>query len=180
MRRSLPLAALAATLLIGASCTSNPGDDLGKSEPTMAVALPTSPTQLPKFDFEKFQQLGRALSGTPVVVNIWSSWCVPCRDEAPHLSQAAREHEGEVQFVGVNILDQREKAIEFIDEYDWPYPSLFNPRGGIRDGLGFIGQPQTLFYDVAGNLDSTWIGPIPETELNRRVELITEEAFTDA
>ena len=179
MRRSLRLAALAAALLMGASCTSNPGDDMGKSEPTMAVALPTSPTELPKFDFEKFQQLGRALSGAPVVVNIWSSWCVPCRDEAPRLSEAAREHEGEVQSVGVNILDEREKAIEFIDEYDWPYPSLFNPSGDIRDGLGFIGQPQTLFYDTAGNLDSTWIGPIPETELKRGVELIAERVSSE-
>jgi thiol-disulfide isomerase/thioredoxin len=179
MGRSRRLAALAAALLIGVSCTSNPGDDMAKSEPPMAVALPRSPTELPKFDFEKFQQLGRALSGTPVVVNIWSSWCVPCRKEAPHFSVAARELEGEVQFVGVNILDEREKAIEFIDEYDWPYPSVFNPSGDIRDGLGFIGQPQTLFYDTAGKLDSTWIGPIPEIELKRRVELLAEQASSD-
>jgi cytochrome c biogenesis protein CcmG, thiol:disulfide interchange protein DsbE len=138
-----------------------------------APLLPDTADALPTFDFTKFQELGEQLGGVPVVVNIWSSWCGPCRDEAPALAAAAAEYGTQVQFVGVDILDDRGNATSFIHQYGWTYPSLFDSSGDIRDQLGFVGQPETLFYDSAGDLVSTWIGPISPQQLEEGLAAIT-------
>jgi hypothetical protein len=52
-----------------------------------------------------------------------------------------------VRFIGVDILDQRASARDFMSEFGWTYPSVYDPSGAIRDGLGLLGQPVTLFYD---------------------------------
>ena len=88
--------------------------------------------------------------GTPVLVNIWASWCGPCRQEAPFLAAANRTYGDRVRFVGVDILDERGSARDFIRASGWTYPSVYDPSGAIRDALGVIGQPATLFYDADG------------------------------
>jgi hypothetical protein len=55
-------------------------------------------------------------------------------------------------------------------EFGWTYPSLFDPPGVVRDGLGVLGQPVTLFYGADGELVDRWVGPIPPDELEARLE----------
>ncbi|MGQ0670716.1 MAG: TlpA family protein disulfide reductase [Actinomycetota bacterium] len=163
IRRSLVSAAVVA--LVAAACGgAGPGAD-----GTVSL-LPADPFELPSFDFATYEELLGQLEGTPVVVNIWASWCGPCRSEAPHLAAAARAYESRVQFLGVDILDARESAREFMREFGWTYPSVFDETGAIRDRLGIIGQPATLFYGADGVLVDTWIGPIGEAELTKAVE----------
>ena len=64
----------------------------------------------------------RALKGTPLVVNFWASWCVPCRQEAPVLAAAARRMAGKAQFVGVDIQDTDSAARAYEAEIKSPYP----------------------------------------------------------
>jgi len=135
-----------------------------------AALLPTDAVALPEFDLARYEQLLGQLEGTPVVVNFWGSWCGPCRDEAPDLAAAHHEYGDRVQFIGVDILDARASAREFMREFGWTYPSVFDPPAAIRDGLGVLGQPATLFYDAAGNLVDIWPGPIPREELELRLE----------
>lgn len=127
---------------------------------------------LPEYDPEGFRALLRTLEGTPVVVNIWASWCGPCRIEGPHLASLAREYEGRVQFLGVDILDNREAAQDFILEMDWPYPSVFDPQGEIRDDLGYLGQPVTLVVDEAGEVVFEWSGAVSEEQLRDEIEAV--------
>lgn len=134
--------------------------------------LPADPEQLPAFDLAMYEQLLGELEGTPVVVNIWASWCAPCRDEAPHLAAAHEEFGDRVQFLGVDILDERTSAREFMREYGWTYPSVFDATGAIRDGLGILGQPATLFYDSTGELIRTWSGPLTEKTLAEELDAI--------
>src|SRR5919106_821023 len=115
------------------------------------------------------EAFGRAHRGTRVVVNIWGSWCPPCRAEAPALAKVAREFEGRVQFLGVDILDVRESAREFILEFDWPYPSVFDENARIRDGLGYVGQPVTVVYDRDGDVPFEWVGAITEKQLRKEI-----------
>jgi hypothetical protein len=84
----------------------------------------------------------------------------------------ARAYEGRVQFIGIDILDQREPARAFIREFGWPYPSVFDPRGDIRDGLGFVGQPITVVYDAAGKSVFVWSGAISRDVLVEELDSV--------
>jgi cytochrome c biogenesis protein CcmG, thiol:disulfide interchange protein DsbE len=173
------LAALAAACLLAAGCTG--GSPHTTAPPSFLVSpsalnatttplLPTDRFALPEMDYGQFQQLLAQLKGTPVVVNLWASWCGPCRQEAPFLASAARRFGNRVQFLGIDISDDRGPAQETIRDFGWSYPSLFDPREDIKRGLGFLGQPDTLFFDRDGRRVSVdyrgthyraFSGPIP-------------------
>ena len=159
--------ALVAMSLLAAACGS--ASDQGERTGSL---LPADPFALPAFDLAAYRALLTELKGTPVVVNVWASWCGPCREEAPLLASAHRRLGDRVQFLGVDILDEREAARAFMQEYGWTYPSVFDLPGAIRDGLGLLGQPVTLFYDASGALTDTWIGPLTQDELARRLDAI--------
>ena len=165
MRRALALAALLSLAL--AACGQR-----GTTDATSDSLLPADRLALPTFDLPMFQALVEELEGAPVVVNFWGSWCPPCEGEAPGLATVASEFEGQAQFVGVDILDARAPAREFILRFDWPYPSLFDPTGAIRDGLGYVGQPITLIYDRQGILVFEWNGAIGEEQLRREIQAV--------
>jgi thiol-disulfide isomerase/thioredoxin len=140
--------------------------------PSEQPLLPSSPTELPRFDPPRFRRLLAELRGTPVVVNVWASWCGPCRVEGPHLAALATEYEGRVQFLGVDIQDQLEPARAFVREFGWPYPSVFDPTGVIRDDLGFIGQPITVIFDANGRQVFSWSGAITRETLMAELEAV--------
>ena len=164
------LAALAAAALAAGACGGDGGEPPagGGAGPV----LPTDRLALPTYDLPRFEGLLASLEGAPVVVNIWASWCGPCRAEAPDLAAAAREYEGRVQFLGVDLQDAREPAREFILEFDWPYPSVFDPQGEIRDGLGYVGQPVTFIVDAAGETAFEWNGAITGDLLREEIEKV--------
>ncbi len=159
------LLALAVVGLMAASC----GGSRAGNGPTGSL-MPAGPDALPAFDLTRYEALMQELRGHPVLVNIWASWCGPCRREGPHLAAAHAEYGDRVQFLGVDILDSRESARAFMREMGWDYPSVFDPPGAIRDGLGLLGQPATLFYDASGTLVETWVGPVDRQSLSELLE----------
>jgi thiol-disulfide isomerase/thioredoxin len=162
--------ATCALMLVGCTRGGDAPDQQPSRSPTLAISLPPSPTALPEFTPAQFQELLARLKGKPVVVNIWASWCGPCTAEAPGLARQARDFNERVQFLGVDIIDYVQPARAFIRKYGWPYPSVFDPKGAIRDDLGFIGQPVTLIFDATGRKVHSRSGPIPEEELRRAIE----------
>lgn len=173
-------AVLLTLALLGSACSSSEGAapegpagiPAQATNATSTTLLPVKVAELPRFDLQTYEALLGQLQGTPVVVNIWASWCGPCNEEAPFLASAGREYGDEVQFLGVDILDSRGDARGFLAQYGWSYPSVFDPTGSIRDGLGVLGQPATLFYSADGTLVSSYTGAIPEAELERRIDQI--------
>jgi thiol-disulfide isomerase/thioredoxin len=131
--------------------------------------LPTTAPGLPTFDVEKFNQLLGQLRGTPVIVNIWASWCGPCRAEAPILAEAARAYGKQIQFLGVDILDSVAGATAFELEFHIPYPSVFDSDGNIRDSLGLLGQPDTIFYGADGATVATVSGQLSRQVLSTNI-----------
>jgi cytochrome c biogenesis protein CcmG, thiol:disulfide interchange protein DsbE len=162
-------------VLVSAVCASCHGGPM-PSQATASPGLPRDPTSLPTVDYETYQKIGSGLVGKPVVVNIWSSWCGPCRKEAPLLAAAGHEYGDRIQFLGIDILDTKAAAAKFVQEFGLPYPSLFDPTGDIRDRLGYIGQPETLFYDSKGTVALSWPGPLTEDALTNGIDRILPPA----
>jgi len=165
------------------ACGGDPGatpPDRPASNATEAPLLPVTTSALPDIDAAGFSTLLGQLEGTPVVVNIWGSWCGPCRREAAHLAAAANEYGADVQFLGLDILDTKEAGRRFIDEFAWNYPSVFDPSPGadIRNQLGFIGQPVTIFYDAQGQQVDAWEGAITPDELDKRIQALLPAPVT--
>ena len=173
-----PLLPLVGLVVMAMSCSrssaTSQGADASQAGPSAANAttaplLPTQVATLPTFDVQQYQQLLTQLRGTPVVVNVWASWCGPCEAEAPLLRDAAARYGHRVQFLGVDILDSLDGARSFIADHAIPYPSVFDPQGAIRDSLGMIGQPVTVFYDANGTLVSKWPGQLTRTALEQGI-----------
>ena len=105
-------------------------------------------------------------AGKVVVLNVWGSWCPPCRKEAPVLASAARELEADgVAFVGVNTKDRSpQQGLAFERRYDVPYPSFFDPSG--RTLLAFRGTlppnavPSTVVIDEQGRVAASILGEV--------------------
>lgn len=131
-----------------------------------AAGLPETVDELPTFDVAAFRDLLDAAAGTPLVVNVWASWCDPCRRETPMLADAARAHP-DVQFVGVDVLDSRSGARGFLAEQGVPYPSLFDVPGAIMNDLGGIGPPLTAFYAADGTQVELVRGELSAAALER-------------
>jgi len=94
----------------------------------------------------------RALRGHPVVVNLWASWCDPCRFELPFFQRQAVRRGAQVAFLGVNSGDDSDGARELSARFPMPYPSFDDPRQAVAGRYGAAGLPATAFYDARGKL----------------------------
>ncbi|MGH9030509.1 MAG: TlpA family protein disulfide reductase [Acidimicrobiia bacterium] len=108
--------------------------------------------------------------GRPVVLNVWASWCAPCRREMPALAAAQRRFGDRVGFVGVNHQDTRDLAIELLDDTGVGYPSAFDPDGTVARDYGLFGMPTTIFIGADGQLLERRTGELSPTELKATIE----------
>ena len=103
----------------------------------------------------------RRLGRLPVVLNLWASWCGPCRQEMPAYQQVYRQVKGRVHFLGVNTNDSPRSARETVQLTAVSYPSLVDPRGTLRKELGGVsalGMPTTLLLDAEGRVRNQLVG----------------------
>jgi cytochrome c biogenesis protein CcmG/thiol:disulfide interchange protein DsbE len=100
------------------------------------------------------------LRGKPVVLNFWATWCVPCYQEHPALTSAARSLGDDVQFLGVVYDDEEARVREFLRERGSTYPSLLDPGGRTAIAYGVYGVPETYFIDPAGRIAEKYVGPL--------------------
>ena len=106
------------------------------------------------------------LSGRPVVINFWASWCAPCRNEAAGLERTWRAYEERgVVFVGIDIQDSEEDARLYLNEFDVTYPNGRDVDGKITVDYGVVGLPVTFFVNEKGLIERRWVGAIPESRL---------------
>ncbi|MFI5711449.1 TlpA family protein disulfide reductase [Kribbella sp. NPDC051620] len=110
-------------------------------------------------------------TGKVTVLNVWGSWCPPCRKEAPDFSAAAKELGSSVQFIGLNTRDlDPAPAKRFVEAFEVPYPSIYDPSG--KQLLLFRGQkispssiPATIVIDKQGKVASRVIGSVTKQTL---------------
>jgi cytochrome c biogenesis protein CcmG/thiol:disulfide interchange protein DsbE len=152
-------AAIALVALAMGGCGSSNG---GGAHPDYARALAGAPAPLAALyrqanellpgGVDAYEERIAGLRGYPVVVNVWASWCGPCRFEFPTFQRLSARYGRRVAFLGVDSLDSEEAAATFLREEPVPYPSYSDPDEEIANELETIGYPATAFYDRDGEL----------------------------
>ncbi|MFC5721961.1 TlpA family protein disulfide reductase [Streptomyces gamaensis] len=120
--------------------------------------------------------------GKIVVLNVWGSWCNPCRAEAKNLVTVANDYKDKgVQFVGLNTRDPAPAAaIAFEKEYGVPYPSLYDAEQKLvlrfpKGSLNPQAIPTTIFIDRDGKIAARALKALSEDELRRTLEPLVAE-----
>ena len=120
----------------------------------------------------------KAYPGKVVVINVWGSWCPPCRKEAPDLQAASAETVAVAQFIGVTSKDRQPAAArQFVRENSVTYPSIYDPSGQVLLPFSSVlppsAIPSTMILDREGRLAVRVLGPISKTTL---VQMINDTA----
>jgi cytochrome c biogenesis protein CcmG, thiol:disulfide interchange protein DsbE len=103
--------------------------------------------------------------GTPTVVNLWASWCAPCRAEMPRLRASMARLGSDVGFLGVDIKDDPGAAWAFLASVGVHYPNVADPEAKMLAGLHEPGVPVTFVLDPAGAIVFRHIGELREPDI---------------
>lgn len=152
--------ALAAVLVVGIVQTSGSGDE-GDAPTSAEVAkqLAGSPPELAALHDQANQLLPvdgfearlKELHGYPIVVNVWGSWCDPCRKEFPIFQEVSATYGKRVAFLGLGMQDAVESAKPFLAEHPVSYPTYTDFQAQVTSGkYGLLSAPATVFYHPGG------------------------------
>ena len=154
--------ALGAALVVAlAGCGSGGGDAgrLGHPLPSVEVT-----------PLDGSAQVSLDTIAGPAVVNLWATWCVPCRTEMPEFEAVHRERGDEVRFVGVNIGDDADQAAEFLDEVEVTFDQYLDPDGSVQTGLAATQLPVTVVIGADGDITTKVVGRMDQTALEAAID----------
>lgn len=111
----------------------------------------------------------------PIVLNMWASWCSPCKNEMPYFEEAYKENE-DIQFMMVNMTagDSKKDAKEFIKEEGYTFPVFFDEQGYCQSVYGATSLPMTIFIDKNGDIVTYAVGALSAEQLQKGIDLIKE------
>ncbi|HVS03092.1 MAG TPA: TlpA disulfide reductase family protein [Thermoanaerobaculia bacterium] len=106
-----------------------------------------------------------AYAGRPLLVNLWATWCLPCRQEIPHLARLASEHQ-ELVVVGVSVDKKRAEGQvrKLVEQLELAYPVLLDPGSRAMGAFGARALPANFLFDRHGRLVWKRMGPILERD----------------
>jgi cytochrome c biogenesis protein CcmG/thiol:disulfide interchange protein DsbE len=137
----------------------------------------------PDFTLERLDDGGdlqlSSLRGKAVVLNLWASWCIPCKDEAPFLEQVWRRnrHRG-VVVVGLDAKDFRADARKFARRYGLTFPLVYDGPGKTLDGFNATGFPETFVIDRDGRVVEAFIGAVNGEDERVRLRTALDTALS--
>lgn len=155
----------------------------GKEQPRQLAAAQASGQKAMAPDFTVYDGSGQAVTlsgfrGKPVVLNFWASWCGPCRMEMPEFDQEAKQQQGKVQFVMVNMTSEgetAEKASAFVREKGYSLPVFYDTKADAAAAYGVRALPTTYFIRADGSIAARAEGAIDRSLLQRGIGMITEK-----
>jgi len=167
------IAALFLLRLYGGDPSKIPSALIGRPAPQTALpaleGLARDGVAVPGLDPSVFK-------GKVSLVNVWASWCVPCHDEAPLLTEMAKDKR--LQIVGINYKDVPDNARRFLGRYGNPFSAVGvdrNGRGSIEWGV--YGVPETFIVGRDGTIVYKLVGPITPQNLERVLKVEIEKAL---
>ena len=115
------------------------------------------------------------------MLNVWATWCGPCRREQPGLQRLAKDYGARVGFMGINYQDDRIAAARWADdEFGVSYPSLYDPSGRTASQLGYPYLPDTYIVDRSGTIRWAIQGETNEQELRGLIDQLLAEPAPSA
>ncbi len=162
------------SLAIALSSCKNPQPSHGLAT---GQAVPLPPVgHLPEADSTQLQGMLVTARGHPVVINLWASWCVPCRTEMPRLQNAHQQYGAKVVFIGVAINDQASDARIFLKDQHVTYGNVIDISGRIPHLLGADGLPTTYVTGKTGKIRGTVLGGISEGRLHSELDAALKDS----
>lgn len=163
---------LGAVALVAAACSGGAAESDGSQTTPPAAASSGEPA--PKTAFLRFDGTDATFAdyaGRPLVVNFWASWCPSCVAELSAAFRPAQEAVGdEVAFLGLNIQDERDKALELINETKVSFDLAEDVQGDLYVELGGLGMPFTVFIAANGEVVERHNGPLTEQQLLDKID----------
>jgi cytochrome c biogenesis protein CcmG, thiol:disulfide interchange protein DsbE len=140
-------------------------------ELTPSGELPTSAAEvrLAALDGGEDRMLGDLLGTTPVVVNFFASWCVPCIDEMPAFERVHQDVGDQVTFLGMANRDSPEDALATVEATGVTYPTFDDPGASALTWFGGLAMPTTVFIDTSGNVVDVNSGALTEAQLRAKL-----------
>lgn len=139
---------------------------LGEGEDTVGRPAPTS--DYTTFDGEEASVADYA--GTPMVVNFFASWCVPCVREMPAFEQVHQDVGDQVAFVGVNVQDSETEGQAIVDDTGITYDVGRDPDGSLLASFGGVAMPTTVLVDADGTIVRVLSGATTAEELRAAID----------
>jgi cytochrome c biogenesis protein CcmG, thiol:disulfide interchange protein DsbE len=141
---------------------------LSKNTDSLAVGDPLPAPGLEKLDGSGTGSVAD-YRGRWVLVNVWASWCIPCRDESPALERFYDRHRRQgFTVVGIDSRDASDDGLRFLDEYGITYPQLHDDGSYAKD-LGATGVPESYLADPRGDFVLHRPGPVTPEYLDKVV-----------
>ena len=194
--RSIVLLGVIACLVVVSGCSSQSGVSradgdtsyvagdgttviLPEAQRQPAPAIVASTLKAGRFDGSTFDLA--AQRGKVVVLNVWASWCAPCRAEAPSLARVSKALSSNgVVFAGLNTRDSGTSAQSFVDHFDVPYLTLDDTDGRLqlafRNSLPMTAIPSTIVIDKQGRVAARALGELDESRVRGLVEPLLRES----
>ena len=147
---------------------------LSKGEANIAVGDPVPDKALPELEGGGEGSIAE-YRGRWVLVNLWASWCDPCRAEAPVLERFSKSNP-ELTVLGINVQDNSDDAVAFVREHGLTYTQLRSIGDERSEAFGSTGVPENFLVDPTGHLALIWRGPVDEQLLANQVSPLVEEA----
>lgn len=138
--------------------------------------------QAPDFTLERLDEEGElmlsSLRGQGVVLNVWASWCIPCKEEAPILEQIWRDNRDRgLVVVGLDAKDFRRDARRFARRFDLTFPLVYDGPGDTLAGYGVTGFPETFVLDREGRVVEAFVGGVNSDEDRARLRAAVGSAL---
>lgn len=154
----------------------------GEGGDLAAAAARGDRPKAPDFTLERLDREGElalsSLRGRAVVLNVWASWCIPCKEEAPYLEQVwKRDRTRGLVVVGLDAKDFRADARAFMKRYGLTFPVVYDGPGDTLGPYGVTGFPETFVIDREGKVVEVFAGAVNGEDDRVRLRAAIERAL---